>query len=77
MATTVLVAALRKALAPTFAIARAIPRCSVCRKLATCVGKYGDDKSESFACDDCCGHWCIGGQCAEVPDNSRAAKGGA
>jgi len=45
------------------------PLCSVCRKPATCFGRSTGDNGDSYACDDCCGHYCADayGQCEELP----------
>lgn len=39
------------------------PRCAICGKPATCLGRYEDPGEPEYACDDCCGHgnedgWC-------------------
>lgn len=35
-------------------------RCATCGKPAVCIGRNEEAAEETFACDDCCGHGCLG-----------------
>lgn len=49
------------------AIKRA-PKCSVCGKPATCLGRYEGHGPWRWACDDCCGHGNEDGECRPISD---------
>jgi hypothetical protein len=44
------------------------PRCAVCGKPATCLGRYEGHGPWQWACDDCCGHGNEDGECRPVAD---------
>lgn len=45
------------------------PNCEECGKPATCLGAYEGDKEQTYSCDDCCGHGCEDGKCAQLAPN--------
>ena len=50
------------------------PKCATCDNPATCLGRYEDMVVPDFACDECCGHGCEDGHCAQLSDPDEVRK---
>lgn len=51
------------------------PKCSHCGNPATCFGSYERPDAHGFACDECCGHGCEDGHCAQLQETFEAMPG--
>ena len=59
-----------------WALEARFPKCAICGKPASCLGKYEtDDNPWQYACDTCCGHGNEDGRCVPLAEIGTLVTG--